>query len=157
MKKTIEFRKHPYMWKVEIEFGTFEEMVANMYRYQTWNGGQVFIGGSFNEKMNDSGRRAPLVEIAVEFDFDYFKEDENKKYQFFGVKSPKGISYSRWEGAYSYYRSLFDEEMGNGLFPVRADWDGKTYIERWKYKGKDKYGVPIPDKSYYELTDTFRY
>lgn len=28
---------------------------------------------------------------------------------------------------------------------------------QWKTKGRDKNGVPIPEKPYYELTDTYRY
>jgi hypothetical protein len=53
--------------------------------------------------------------------------------------------------------SYFDEQLKKGLWPVSADWDGKTYIERWRYKGKDKNGIPIADKPYYEQTDTFRF
>ena len=149
MKKVIEVYKHPYMFKVEVELGTFDEMVANEYRYQTWNGGQLFIGGSFNEKMNKTSR-APWIELAVEFDFDTYDRDENGKLHFNNVSSPKGISYSRWEGTYCYYPSLFDEEMKQGLFPVKADWNGVTYIERGDYVN----GKYVPR---YERTDTYRY
>lgn len=145
MKKTIEIKKHPYMFKVDVTFGSFDEMVYNRYRYQSWNGGQVFIGGTFNEQMNKTSR-ASLVEVAVEFDYESFKKDKDDLH-FFGVKEAKGIRYSCWEGTYCYYPELFDEEMKRGLFPVRADWDGKTYIERWDKK-----------RGYhYELTDTYRY
>lgn len=147
-KKTIEFYKHPYMWKVEIEFGTFEEMIANRHGYQTWNGGQVFIGGTFNEKM-DSTNRAALVQIGVEFDFDIY-ERSNGQLRFNNVSSPKGISYSRWEGTYCYYSSMFNEEMKQGLFPVRANWNGETYIEKGEYVN----GRYVPK---YKKTDTYRY
>ena len=148
-KKVIEVYNHPYMFKVEVEFGTFEEMIAKRYRYQTFNGGQVFIGGTFNEKMNDTSK-ASLIELAVEFDFDTFHRDENGGLHFDNVSSPKGISYSRWEGTYCYCPSWFDEEMKQGLFPVKANWDGVTYIERGEYVNH-KY-VPR-----YERTDTYRY
>ena len=147
-KKTIEFLHHPYMWKVEIEFGTFEEMMENRYDYQTWNGGQVFLGGTFNEKM-DSTNRAALVQIGVEFDFDTY-ERNNGHLRFNNVSSPKGISYSRWEGTYCYYKSMFDKEMEQGLFPVRANWNGETYIEKGDYVN-GKY-VPM-----YKKIDTYRY
>lgn len=148
-KKIIEVCKHPYMFKVEVTFGTFDEMVEKRYNYQSWNGGQVFIGGSFNRRMNDTSRAA-LVELGVEFDFKSFTTDEDKKLHFIGVESPKGIRYSRWEGTYCYYPSLFDEEMKQGLFPINADWDGVTYIERGGYVN----GRYTPR---YERTDTYRY
>lgn len=148
-KKVIEVYKNPYMFRVEVDFGTFEEMVANRYRFQTLNGGQLFIGGSFNEKMNETSR-APLIELAVEFSFDTYKWDENGELHFEGMSSPKGIRYSRWEGTYCYWSSLFDEEMRQGLFPVKANWDGVTYIKRGEYVN-NKY-VPR-----YERTKTYVY
>lgn len=154
-RKTIQVKKHPYMWNVEVEFGTFEQMIANRYRWQEWNGFQIFIGGTFNEKMNN-GTRASLIELAVEIDAESFSH-VNGELSFSGISSAKGIRYSRWEGTYCYYESLFDEMMKKGLFPIRADWDERTYIERLSYKGKDKNGVPIPNKVYYELTKHFVY
>ena len=148
-KKVIEVYKHPYMFKVEVEFGTFDEMVANRYRFQKWNGGQLFIGGSFNEKMNNTSR-ASFIELAVEFSFDTYKRDENGELHFGGVSSPEGIRYSCWEGTYCYCPSWFDEEMKQGLFPVKANWDGVTYIERGEYVN-NKY-VPR-----YERTKTYVY
>ena len=137
------------MFKVEVEFGTLDEMLANRYRYQIWNGGQVFIGGTFNEKMNETSR-ASLIEMAVEFDFDTYTMNENGELHFNGVSSPKGIRYSRWEGTYCYYPSWFDEEMKQGLFPIKANWDGVTYIKRGDYVN----GKYVPR---YEKTDTYRY
>ena len=40
------------MWKVQVTFGTLEDMLKNRYRWQELNGIQVFVGGTFNEKMN---------------------------------------------------------------------------------------------------------
>ena len=71
-RKIIEVKKHPYMWKVQVTFGTLEDMLKNRYRWQEWNGIQVFVGGTFNEKMNETSR-ASLVELAVEFDVESFK------------------------------------------------------------------------------------
>ena len=148
-KKVIEVYKHPYMFKVEVDFGTFEEMVANRYRFKKWNGGQLFIGGSFNEKMNNTSR-ASFIELAVEFSFDTYKRDENGELHFGGVSSPEGIRYSRWEGTYCYCPSWFDEEMKQGLFPIKANWDGVTYIERGDYVN----GRYVPR---YERTKTYVY
>ena len=89
--------------------------------------------------------------MAVEFDFDTYNRDKNGELHFKGVSSPKGIRYSCWEGTYCYCPSWFDEEMKQGLFPVKANWDGKTYIERGKYDKDGKY------VTHYELTDTYRY
>ncbi len=132
------------MWKVQVTFGTLEDMLKNAYRWQEWCGMQVFVGGTFNEKMN-KGSRASLVELAVEFDIESFSR-QNGVLSLNGIKSAKGIRYSCWEGTYCYYKSLFDEEIKSGLYPVSADWDGKTYIERW-----------TPKEIKYELTNHFVY
>ena len=60
VRKIIEVKRHPYMWKVQVTFGTLEDMLKNRYRWQKWNGIQVFVGGTFNEKMNET-IRASLV------------------------------------------------------------------------------------------------
>lgn len=148
-KKIIEVGKHPYMWKVEVTFGTLDEMIKNAYRKQSRNGLQVFIGGSFNEGMNDTGRRASLFELAVEIDYDtYSCKDGVLKLN--GVKSASAIGYSCWEGVY-WYCDYFEGELKQGLYPIKANWDGKTYIKRGKYDKNGKYVY------HYELTDTFRY
>lgn len=147
--KTIEVRKHPYMWKMQVEFGTLEDMLKNRYDWKRWHGIEVSIGGSFNKKM-DSGRRAPLVQVAVQFDVNSYRT-ENGELVLNGIKSAKSIRKSPWEGTYCYYESLFDDMMKQGLFPVRADWDGKTYIETGEYDENHRW------KSWYVLTDTYRY
>lgn len=154
-RKIIEVKKHPYMWKVQVTFGTLENMLKNRYRWKEWNGIQVFVGGTFNEKMNETSR-ASLVELAVEFNVESFK-CEKGILSLNGIKTAKSIRYSCWEGTYCYIPSLFDEMMKKGLYPISADWDGNTYIERWICNGKDKNGVPIPSKPYYELTKHFVY
>lgn len=147
--KTIEVYKHPYMWKVNIEFGTLDEMLKNCYRWVRWHGLEVSIGGSFNKRM-DSSSRAALVQIAVQLDVDSYST-EGGTLKVSGVKSARGIRKNPWEGTYCYYESLFDSMMEQGLYPVRADWDGKTYIERGKYDDNHRW------KSWYEQTDTYRY
>ena len=147
--KTIEVYKHPYMWKVNVEFGTLEDMLKNCYRWVRWDGLEVSIGGSFNRRM-DSGSRAALVQIGVQLDVDTYRvEDGTLKVS--GVKSAKGIRKIPWEGVYSYCESLFDTMMEQGLYPVRADWDGKTFIERGKFDENERW------KSWYEQTDTYCY
>lgn len=155
VRKIIEVKKHPYMWKVQVTFGTLEDMLKNRYKWQKWNGIQVFVGGTFNEKMNETSR-ASLVELAVEFDVESFK-CEKGILSINGIKSAKSIRYSCWEGTYCYSPSLFDEMMEKGLYPISADWDGNTYIERWSCSVKDKNGVPIPSKPHYELTEHYVY
>lgn len=149
VEKEIEVKHHPYMWKVRVTFGTLEEMLKNNYRWQKWNGIQIFVGGSFNEKMNDYSR-ASLVELAVELDVESYR-CEKGNLTINGLKSAKSIRYSRYEGTYCYDTSFFDEMMKKGLYPISADWDGKTYIERCRDKGKGKY------EYYYELTKHFIY
>ena len=149
VRKTIEVFKHPYKWEVEVEFGTIEEMLKNCHNWVVWDGIEVLVGGSFNEKM-DSGRRAPLCQVGVQLDVETYAT-ENGVFSVSGVKSAKGIRKCPWEGTYCYSKSLFDDMIAKGLYPVRADWDGKTYIERGKY-GKDNRW-----ESWYELTDTYRY
>jgi hypothetical protein len=138
--KTIEVRKHPYMFKVEVKFGTLQEMLDNAHYKVNWNGYQISIGGTFNKKL-DSTRRSPLVQLAVEIPRDGYIV-ENRRIKLNGTGSPKGIIKSEWEGVYWYCESLFDDMLEKGLFPVRADWDGKTYIER---------------EDGYELTDGYYY
>ena len=41
VRKIIEVKRHPYMWKVQVTFGTLEDMLKNRYRWQKWNGIQV--------------------------------------------------------------------------------------------------------------------
>ena len=149
VEKEIEVKHHPYMWKVRVTFGTLEEMLKNNYRWQKWNGIQIFVGGSFNEKMNDRSR-ASLIELAVELDVESYR-CEKGNLTINGLKSAKGISYSSYEGTYCYAKHFFDEMMEKGLYPISADWDGKTYIERCRDKGKGKY------EYYYELTKHFIY
>lgn len=147
--KTIEVYKHPYMWKVNVEFGTLEDMLENCYHWVNWDGLEVSIGGSFNRRMN-SGRRAALVQIAVQLIVDtYSTEDGTLKVS--GVKSARGIRKNPWEGTYCYNESLFDSMIEQGLYPVRADWDGKTFIERGKYDENKRW------QRWYEQTDTYRY
>lgn len=152
MKKTIELYKHPYMWKVEVTFGSLKEMLDNAQNMIPSN--EVELGGSFNKRMwEESGRRAPLINIGV-------KISPNPELHRFpkadDITDVKGIGICHWEGVY-WEISCFDEEIRNGLYPVKADWDGKTYIQDCTYKGKDKNGIPIVDKTYYRLTDTYRY
>lgn len=136
--KTIEVKKHPYMWKVDVVFGTIQEMLDNAHYKVRWNGYQISIGGTFNKKM-DCGRRSPLVQLAVEVKYDT-SSVENRRLKLNGVRSPKGIVKSPWEGVYWYCESLFDDMLEKGLYPFRADWDGKTYIEREDgYKLTDGY------------------
>lgn len=147
--KTIEVFKHPYKWEVEVEFGTIEEMLKNCHRVGAWDGIEVLVGGSFNKKM-DSGSRAPLCQVGVQLDVETYGT-ENGVFSVSGVKSAKGIRKNSWEGTYCYNKSLFDSMLEQGLYPVRANWDGKTYIERGKL---DKDGNW---KSWYELTDRYVY
>lgn len=147
--KTIEVFKHPYKWEVEVEFGTIEEMLKNCHRVGAWDGIEVLVGGSFNERM-DSGRRAPLCQVGVQLDVETYGS-ENGVFSVSGVKSAKGIRKNPREGTYCYNKSLFDSMLEQGFYPVRANWDGKTYIERGKL---DKDGNW---KSWYELTDRYVY
>ena len=147
--RTIKVCKHPYMWEVDVEFGTLEQMLENAYHWQTWHGFEVCIGGTFNKGM-DKTRRSPLVQLAVQVQYDTYGGD-NGKLKLKGVRSPKGIVKSPWEGVYWYCESLFDDMLEKGLYPIRADWDGKTYIERGEYGKNGRW------ETRYELTDTYLY
>ena len=149
MKKTIRVYRHPYAFDLDVEFGTFDEMIKSAYSQGAWDGYQVKVGGSFNKKM-DNTSRAAFLQIGVQLktkkcgDMNYMSmpkvhltEDD--------VASAMGIMISPWEGTY-WESGWCSEELKSGLFPVRADWDGKTLIERTK-----------KSKPYYELTDTYRY
>lgn len=130
--------KHPYKWDVEITWGTKEEMLlANGYEKFEDN---IEIGGSFNKAMWDAGgRQAPLVIIAL-----YKKGDTEDTYV--------GVKRLPWEGCRCFLKGEMgiDENIKNGIYPVKIDWDGKTYIERWREKGKTS-------ECYYELVDCWRY
>ena len=150
-RKTVRVTKHPYMWEVSVEFGTLQEMLDNA---NDITGGEIEIGGSFNKRMwSESGRRAALITIGMKV---YPTPDRYRFPKADEIKEAEGICSSPWEGVY-WRISDFDEELKQGLYPVSANWDGKTYIQRWKTKGRDKNGVPIPGRPYYELTDTYRY
>lgn len=114
------------MWHVTITWGSLEQMREKCK--QSGNG-TLCCAGSFNEKFNSTSRAA-LVQIGVRERYD---------------GSYKGVQECPWEGVY-WYISVFDEQISQGLFPIKADWDGKTYIQRWSQ-----------DKPYYQLTDTYRY
>ena len=142
--KTIRVYKHPYMWEVQVEFGTLQEMLdksPNVIHYH-----EMALGGSFNKKMN-STNRAPLIQIGLEVtpcpEFCRKPKAEN-------ITEVKGICMCSWEGAYWYIDS-FDDEIKKGLYPISADWNGKTYIERGKFDESNHW------KTWYELTDTYRY
>lgn len=129
--------KHPYKWNVRITWGTKEEMLAN--KHYSYNNKLVYIGGSFNKKLDDCGKRAALVQIALRL--------ENGEYV--------GIRENSWEGTYCYLDEFYpemkiDENIKKGLYPVSIDMDGGTLIERWKSEGKTW-------KQYYEQVETWRY
>ena len=147
--KTIEVCKHPYKWNIQVEFGSLEDMLKYCKYWKRWNGIEVSIGGSFNEKM-DLGRRAPLVQVAVQLDVDSYGSVDGAL-TINGLNSAKSIRKNPYEGTYCYYESLFDDMMKQGLFPVRADWDGKTYIQTGQYDENHRW------QSWYKLTDTYRY
>ena len=144
MKKIIEVRKHPYMWKVEVTFGTLQEMLDKSLNVMSSS--EIEIGGSFNISM-DSTKRAALICLGCKI------SPSPDRYRFPNVediKEVKGICSSPWEGVY-WYVDYFDEFIGKGLYPINADWDGKTYIERGYYDKNHRW------VEYYELTDTYRY
>ena len=163
--ETVRVYKHPYMWEVKFTFGTLEEMIKNRasvagcgFGYDDNGVGStlfhLYFGGSFNKEMNSTSR-APLahlgVEICVGKRVDYWREVEVAD-----ILSVECIQSCNWEGVYAY-RKKWDEYIKKGLYPIKADWDGKTYIKRGIYKGKDKNGIPVWVGDRYELTDTYRY
>lgn len=151
--ETIQIGMHPYAFNIDVKFGTFDEMIKNAKSLAYWDGYQIHLGGNFNTKMEkECGRRASFLEIGVHLEL----KDYDKPVTEDNVESASAVSFCHWEGVY-WKCSYFDEQFKKGLWPVSADWDGKTYIERWRYKGKDKNGIPIADKPYYERTDTFRF
>lgn len=140
MQKTIRIYKHPFAFDVKVTFGTLEEMKANS-RYDCWSN-LYELRCDFNKDIaKRCGRRAAFIAIGC-------KNTEN---------GWTGVSISHWEGTYGFREEWFEDEFKQGLFPIAAEWDGKTYIERSKYSGKDKNGVPIVCGTYYEQVDTFRY
>ena len=131
MATSAQIYKHPYMWNVEITWGTKDEMLKNKIpTSHVWKN-QVIIGGSFNKEMRN-GSRAALVLIGVEL------HDNN---------NDASIQYCPWEGTYHYLDGLFDKNLEQGIYPISLDWDGKTYIV-------DKY---VNGVQTYRLTDTYRY
>ena len=121
-KKRIEVKKHPYKWYVDVTFGTKEEMVANFMDGESHC--ELDLGGSFNEAMwNYSRKRMPLITLGVKLSphFDKYRPIIPEL-----IDGVKGIGSSHWEGVY-WELDCFDEEVGKGLYPVKADWDGKTY------------------------------
>lgn len=146
----IRIYRHPYAFDLDVTFGSFDEMIRNAKRCEDWDGYQIHLGGSFNRKIEEiGGRRASYLEIGVSLDVIGKVSEEN-------VVSAKTICFSHWDGVY-WYSEYFDEYMKKGLYPVSADWNGKTYIKEWTYKGKDKHGIPIADKPYYVENDGFVY
>jgi len=151
MKKTIRVYRHPYAFDLDVEFGTFDEMLSSAYSQGAWDGYQVKVGGSFNKKMDETSRAA-FFQVGVQLKT---KKDDKTNYMHMPKKhlteddviSAKAIGISPWEGTY-WESGWCSEELKSGLFPVRADWDGKTLIERWDTK---------KSKPYYELTGTYRY
>ena len=153
IKKTIRIFKHPYAFDINVTFGTFEQMIENAVNKYRWDGYQIAIGGDFNKEISKRcGRRASFLEIGVQLEL----KESRASVTLDNVEKAYAICQCRWEGVY-WKCSYFDEDIKNGLYPVTADWNGKTYIERWTYKGYNKYGVPIVGEKYYEQTDTFRY
>ena len=165
MKKVINVYKHPYMWEVEFTFGTIEEMVSNRASVRGMcrgfdKSGKPFkyfhlnIGGSFNREM-DKTNRAPLVQLGVEIlvgrNIDYWREVNIND-----IQSVKFIQSCNWEGIYGY-REEWDKFIEQGLFPVNANWNGKTYIKRYILNGKDKNGIPIIAGERYELVESYVY
>lgn len=142
--KTVEIYKHPYMWKVQIKFGTLQEMLDNSPTRIHY--GEMALGGSFNKQM-DSGNRAALIQIGLEIQP---TPERLHKPNAKDITEVKGICMSNWEGTY-WYIDAFDEELKNGLYPISADWDGKTYIYDGAFDENHEW------KSWYRITDTYRY
>lgn len=150
MIKKIEVFKHPYKWEIEVTFGSLQDLLDNALNDLTSS--DIRIGGSFNNKMRTL-RNAALFQIGVRLEVvpsvkDLFpgrpwpKADE--------IASVKGLAMSPWEGE-CWYINTFDPYLVKGLYPVKADWDGRTFIESGHFG---------PDKKYieeYKLTDTWRY
>lgn len=146
-KKTIQIGKHPYAFNIDVTFGSFEEMLANAKYKSHWDGYQIDLGGSFNRMIEEQcGRRASFLSIGVQLEL----KDDNKPVTLDNVESAYAISQCRWEGVY-WKCSYFDDEIKRGLFPIKADWNGRTYIERGKFDQNHRY------QTWYELTDTFRF
>ena len=140
MEKTIRIYKHPYAFDLKVTFGTLEEMKANCY-FDSWSKVYEFKDGFNKDISKKCGRRASFIAVGCK------------------MATPnewKAVCISNWNGTYGF-REWFDEEFKQGLFPISVEWDGKTYIERSKYSGKDKNGVPIVCGTYYEQVDTFRF
>ena len=147
MKKTIQIGKHPYAFNIEVTFGSFEEMLANASRKVYWDGYQIDLGGSFNKQMDyECGGRASFLNIGVQLEL----KDDRLPITLENVTAAYAISQCRWEGVY-WKCTYFDKEIKQGIYPIKADWNGVTYIERGNFDKNHNW------VTHYEKTDTFCY
>ena len=161
MKKSFMFGIHQYAFEVEVEFGSFEDLEKAVLKSKDrrYNGHKyvIEVPGSFNEKMNQSGRRAPLLNLCLVLNIDNGNDcilvrmcncqDDIPSREH--VKSASLWGKSQWEGE-CWALDAFKDEIEQGLYPLYANWDGKTYLSlptkidgKWVTK--------------YEQTDTYRY
>lgn len=146
-ERVIRIGKHPYAFDIKVQFGSFEQMLENATDKCHWDGYQIALGGDFNRRIEKQcGKRATFLEIGLQLELKESREPITLE----NVEKAFAICQCRWEGVY-WKCTYFDEEIKQGLFPVTADWDGKTYIERGKFDENHRW------QSWYEQTDTFRF
>lgn len=134
--KQVKWKKHPYMFELNVVFGTFEDMKENAYQVRkAWEGintqmWELKVGGTFNENIRNGGRRGEYY-FGLEIITTYGKKWNDITEA--DVKSAKIVNYNDWEGTYGY-RDVdgIEDCKPNAQYPVAANWNGVTYIERSK-------------------------
>lgn len=150
LRETIQIKKHPYMFEGQVTYGTLSEFCEQYENQLSKNEKTVrmFLDGNFNKKISDDcGRAAAFIGIGVEI-------TRNNNFDIINVM---GLRYTPYEGGYSEVDWFSKKWKDDGLLPISVDWDGCTYIEKYKYSGKDKNGIPKIAGTYWKRVPTFRY
>jgi hypothetical protein len=146
MTQQFEVGMHPYLWRITVEFGTLQEMLDNAIpRGSTWTE-DISLGGNFNPRMQ-AGNKVPLFNIGVRITPIPHPWHKPKAED---VESVEGICMSPWRGD-NWPTDIFNEAIVRGLYPVKANWDGRTFVEKGSYGTDGKY---MPR---YAETETWHY
>ena len=136
MEKTITIGRYPYRFEIKLTFGTLYDMLDNCIQTKKgWGGVAIYLGGTFNEKMNKiGGRRAAFINVGVELNL----KDSRFPTTADNIETAKGLNIHCWGSEQCYIKS-FDDEMKQGLYPISADWDGNVYEADFNERGERIY------------------
>lgn len=133
MEKKIQWRKHPYIYELNVSFGSLTQMLENRYlsrrSWESYNMQmyEILIGGNYNRDYWKGGRRRESsigIELKVRLGKGLLDITEDD------VLSARIVSYNDWEGTYGYRNVDGIEDCKvSGMYPIAANWDGKTNVE----------------------------